>query len=247
MRKVKSADRTLDLLEALANAGCILKSSEIATTLDIPKSSLFHLLGTLEERGYVIQSEPGLYCLGPSVTRLAQGRDAMSRIKPIIERLLDELCDTVNESCSFYIERDDHVEVVVTRTGRQALTYTMQIGDRAPHYAVSAGKALLAQKDDAWLEAYIQRVRFERFTPKTIHSRARLLREIEQVRKEGMGFVNEEFTPGIIGFGAVLRQSGKTLGAINIALPSPRFTEAKASQVRHHLAVAVARAENQLG
>ncbi|AEQ50390.1 regulatory protein, IclR [Pelagibacterium halotolerans B2] len=154
--------------------------------------------------------------------------------------------DAINESCSFNVEKGDEVEVVATRAGRNALTYTMQLGDLAPLYAVSAGKILLAQKDSTWLDAYLARVRFESFTPNTIQSQERLIREIERSRSDGFGFVDEEYTPGIVGLGVAIRQDGKTIGAINVALPSPRFNPQKASLIRQHLRQVAARCEADL-
>ncbi|WP_202945634.1 helix-turn-helix domain-containing protein [Pelagibacterium halotolerans] len=61
IRKVKSADRTLDLLETLASAATGITATEISAALNIPKSSLFHLLGTLEDRGYVALHADGTH------------------------------------------------------------------------------------------------------------------------------------------------------------------------------------------
>jgi DNA-binding IclR family transcriptional regulator len=247
IRKVKSADRTLDLLETLAGSLSPLSATEISTALEIPKSSLFHLLGTLEERGYLNQDNHAGYTLGPAAARLASAAMSEPSVLTVLESVLDELRDAINESCSFNVEKGDEVEVVATRAGRNALTYTMQVGDLAPLYAVSSGKIFLANKTRDWFDAYLDRVRFERFTPNTIQSHERLLREIERTRTEGIGFVEEEFTPGIIGMGAVVRQHGQIVGAINVAVPSPRFSPQKASQVRQHLRQAVSRAESLLG
>ncbi|MDX3969232.1 MAG: IclR family transcriptional regulator [Bradyrhizobium sp.] len=244
LRRVKSADRVLCLFEALAGAGEPMKTTAISAVLDIPKSSLFHLLGTLEERGYVVQTSSGRYEIGPAIGRLASASTTSSSFLPVIEKALDDLCQAINETCGFYIEAGDHVEVIATRTGRQALSYTMQIGDRAPLYAVSAGKALLSQKDEVWLAAYLQRVHFEPFTPNTIRSHDQLRQEIDRTKSEGVGFVNEEFTPGIVGFGAVVRRRGSLIGAINVALPSSRFDPTRALQIRRQLAIAVAKAES---
>lgn len=243
IRKVKSADRTLDLLETLAGSLAPLSATEISAALGIPKSSLFHLLGTLEERGYVTPDNSGGYTLGPAVVRLARSGGSEISILAVLDRVLDGLRDALNESCSFNVQKGDEVEVVATRAGRNALTYTMQVGDLAPLYAVSSGKILLAQKDREWLDDYLNRVRFEGYTPNTIQSHERLMRDIERTRVEGFGFVDGEFTPGIVGLGAAVRQDGQIIGAINVAVPNPRFDAQKASLVRRQLRKAVSRAE----
>ncbi|UYO01277.1 MAG: IclR family transcriptional regulator [Devosia sp.] len=246
IRKVKSADRTLDLLETLARSANGMTASEISNALSIPKSSLFHLLGTLDERGYVSVDAEGRHRIGPAVSRLVAAGGPEVTLLSAVERALDGLRDAINESCSFNVEKGDEVEVVATRAGRNALTYTMQVGDLAPLYAVSAGKVLLAQKDRDWLDAYLARIRFESFTPNTIQSHERLMREIERSRAEGFGFVDEEYTPGIVGLGAAVRVAGRAIGAINVAMPSPRYNPQKASLIRQHLRKAVSLVESQV-
>ena len=61
---VKSADRTLEVLEHLASRGSV-GLVEMSRTLGIPKSSLHSLLRTLERRGWA-ESDPSrsIYQLG---------------------------------------------------------------------------------------------------------------------------------------------------------------------------------------
>ncbi|ADZ70904.1 IclR family transcriptional regulator [Polymorphum gilvum] len=243
VRKVKSADRTLDLLELLAHAPAAMSAAALSDALGIPKSSLFHLVGTLTERRYLTLVDGKAYRLGPMIAELARGVEPDRHLARLVEPVLEELCAAINESCAFNVQRGDDVEVVATRAGRQALTYTMQVGDLAPLYAVSGGKIMLAYKDQAWLDGYLKRVRFEKFTPNTIQSHERLLREIERARVEGFGFVEEEFTHGIVGIAAAVRQGDSVVGALNVAVPSPRFDSQKASQIRQQLRGAVSRAE----
>lgn len=242
IRKVKSADRTLDLLETLAKAAEPMHAATLADALNIPKSSLFHLLGTLTDRGYTEQLSGGAYQIGPMIEDLARSRGTGAQVPQIIEPVLADLCTSINETCSFNVQTGDEVEVVATKAGRQALTYTMQPGDLAPLYAVSSGKILLAEQSDAWVGGYLDRVRFETFTPHTIRSPERLQRDIDRARSEGFGFVEEEFTPGIVGLAVAIRRNGTTVGALNVAIPSVRCDSQKLSQVRQQLRIAANRA-----
>ena len=51
--QVKSATRTLDIIEYIVAHGRPLVAQEIAVALGIPVSSLSYLLGTLVDRGYL--------------------------------------------------------------------------------------------------------------------------------------------------------------------------------------------------
>lgn len=250
LKKVKSAERTLDLLEAMIAAPSPQSTAALSARLGIPKSSLFHLLGTLEDRGYV-QLEGSGYLPGPRLSQMARGLDGPVDIARAIAPVLNELGLAINETCSLNIERGDSVEVVATVSGRHALNYTMQLGDLAPLYAVSAGKALLASWENDRISSYLERISFEKYTSHTIQTPERLWREIERTRAEGFGFVEEEFTPGIVGLAIALNQADcpglPQSAAINVAIPSARCDAQKLAQVRQQLRIAANRAALALG
>lgn len=242
VRKVKSADRTLDLLEYLAVSPGPTPAASIAAALGIPKSSLFHLIATLTERGYVAAGDDG-YRIGPKVAELARGPDTGAHLGKLMGPVIEQLCLAINETCSFNRQSGDDAEVVITHSGQHSLSFTMKTGDLAPLYAVSSGKAMLALKDDAWLDEYLRRVRFDQFARNTIQSVERLTRDLERIRAEGFGTVDEEFTPGIVGIAMAVRQGETVVGAINVAIPSARYDQRTGLRIRQQIRKAAAQAE----
>jgi len=229
---VKSADRVLDVLELLAERGREMSHTELAAALAIPKSSLSHLLRNLAARGYLRLSDARGYALGPSVTVLArrsvQTFDLVALARPIVDRVRDATLETVGLN----VLRDDETECLYSATGTLPLLYTMRIGDRAPLYATSSGKVLLAHLPEAKREAYLARVRFAPFTPHTLRSIAKLRAQLAAVRAEGLGYSREEFTAGIVGMAApVLNAASEPVAAINVATPSVRFDEAAKTRI----------------
>ena len=64
---VKSATRTLDILEWLAQLAEPVGLQTVASHFGFPKSSTLALLGTLTERGYVLRDAHDLYRLRPAL------------------------------------------------------------------------------------------------------------------------------------------------------------------------------------
>ena len=244
VRIVKSADRTLDLIEYLAATPEEPTFADISANLHIPKSSLFHLLGNLIARRYVEQSEKGRYRLGPRLGELAGATPVRFSLEALLLPILRELSEELNETCGLNAQVGDQLEVIATHAGRQALGYTMKLSEFAPLYAVSGGKILLAHKDAQWLRGYLDRVRFERFTPRTIQSTDRLIQEIEQARMEGFAYSHEEFTPGIVGIGTAVAVEGNVIAALNVALPTARYNDSFAARIRRRLGAAARQAES---
>jgi DNA-binding IclR family transcriptional regulator len=256
---VKSLDRGLDILEYIGAAARPASFSRLLADLRIPRSSLFHLLNNLEARGFIARdaaressregsregSSEG-YRLGPSLLGLARAVPEPSlrdRVAPFLDRLSGEL----NETCGFFVRVDDSVEVAASAISTQALSYTMKVGARSPLYAVSGGKVVLAEMPAEALRDYLTRVVLAAATPQTIRSKTRLRQEIQSVRKSGFAYSHDEFTPGITAIATAIRRKGAFAGAINVAVPSVRFTPARAEQFKEALRVTALAISDALG
>ncbi len=233
---VKSADRVLDILEAVAQGHASF--SALMTVLGIPRSSLFQLLSNLVARGYLQQDEAtARYRLGDRIAELARGRPApplQSLVLPMMQRLSQE----TNETTGFYVRDGDHVTAIAAQTGGQALAYTMRVGEKAPLYAISSGKIVLSHMSDRDIKAYLAQVQFERLTPHTLTSAKQVWEQIRLAREEGFAYAREEFTVGIIGIAVGVLVQGELIGCINLAVPTARFTKPSAAAIRQRLRAA---------
>jgi IclR family transcriptional regulator, acetate operon repressor len=232
---VKSLDRGLDILEYVAGCPEPPSFSQLLGNLGIPRSSLFHLLTNLLSRNF-LERDPRTerYRVGAEVVEIARKvqRPSLSdRIAPFLHQLSLE----VSETCGFYVQAGDTVEVVASAISTQALSYTMKVGMNAPLYAVSAGKIVLSELRSNELSQYLARVRFEPVTPHTIRSKSRLKKEIQNVRTAGFAYSREEFTLGITAIATAVRNESKFYGAINLAVPTARFTPDRVGDFREAL------------
>lgn len=221
---VKSATRTLDIIEYVVARDRPVVAQEIAAALAIPVSSLSYLLNTLVERDYLARSGRR-YTAGPGLARLQSRTHAFSlaeRAAPLVRSLRVQLDETV----SFFVRHGWEVEALVTETSEQALRYAVQIGTRTPLHGFSAGKAILAALPDEEVEAFLAETERAAFTPTTIVSAAALRKEIATIRRDGIARTREEHTPGIQGIGRAAFLDGVLVGAFSIAIPTVRFDAA---------------------
>jgi len=221
--QVKSATRTLDIIEYVVAHDRPLVAHEIAVALGIPVSSLSYLLATLVERGYLAR-EGRRYSAGPGLERLqarSGGLALAERAAPLVRALRVQL----NETASFFIRSEWDVEVIVTETGEHSLRYSLETGQRLPMHALASGKALLAALPDDELDRYFAESVRERFTPATITTEKALRAEIERIRRTGIATIEEEYSLGIRGIGRVVTIGGEAVGALSVAIPSARWTD----------------------
>ncbi len=225
---VKSATRTLDIIEYVVAAGRPLVAQEISTALGIPVSSLSYLLSTLVERDY-LQRQGRRYTAGPGLERLqarSGGFALVDRVAPLVRTLRVQL----NETVSFWVQHDWLAEPIATESSAQALRYAVETGTRLPMHPLASGKALLAALPPEELDRYFAEVKLDRFTPATITSEAKLRKQIDEIRKTGFAHADEEFSLGISGVGRAVTMGGEVVGALSVAIPNVRNSPAMQAQ-----------------
>ena len=153
--EVKSAARTVALLELLAARGDRpARLHELAEELGVPRSSMYALLQTLVEHGWVRTDVTGsLYGIG--IRALLTGTSYLDGDKRVrtVRPYLDEASDALGET--IHLARLDGSDVVylATRESHEYLRTISRVGRRVPAHAGALGKALLAERPDAELPA----------------------------------------------------------------------------------------------
>ncbi|HOX32876.1 MAG TPA: IclR family transcriptional regulator [Spirochaetales bacterium] len=232
MKEVRSVLRAFEILDSFQE-GRSRSISEISQDLGIPKSTVFDLLSTLVDLG-VLSRERGSndYQLGNKLIELgnkARGGSFLNRVAaPYLKALRDEYDETV-----FLTVRDGDQAFYVDcyESMRRLRTYST-MGDRAPLYCTSVGKAILAFLPDDEIERYVGAVRLDRFTPNTIMDRELLREDLRRTRERGYSVDDMEHEDGVRCVGAPLRDSeGRVVGAISVSGFAQRITREREAQV----------------
>ncbi len=188
---VREAARVLDILDLLKNSPDGASISEIATAVDLPKSSVFRYLATLESRDYVEQDPAtGAYRFGLafllSHTRYRQILAA--RAKPYLEKLRDRFQETINLAI-LDGNRITYLEIVESQ---RAIRFAARPGDRDPIHSSALGKAIASTLDEARVREILETEGMPKRTPHTITGVEELLAELEVIRKRGYALDNRE-------------------------------------------------------
>ncbi|MER6411059.1 IclR family transcriptional regulator [Streptomyces humidus] len=222
VREVKSAARTVELLELLAaRADRPARLQELADELGVPRSSMYALLQTLIGRGWVRTDVTGsLYGIGIHALLTGTGYlDSDPRVR-LVRPFLDEASDALGET--IHLGRLDGLSVayLATRESHEYLRTISRVGRRLPAHAGALGKALLAGRPDGELPDGP----YEALTPNSRTSREALLADLAEVRARGYSVDREESVLGIVGFGFALRYDVPAQDAISCSVPVARLT-----------------------
>jgi DNA-binding IclR family transcriptional regulator len=103
-----------------------------------------------------------------------------------------------------------------------------RIGNVGPAYATATGKAQMAFMDKKDFEKYFAQEKLVKITNNTIDNYDELVKEIEDVRKNGFAIDDEEYEIGVRCVGApVFNFMGKVIAGISISAPKERLTKEK--------------------
>ncbi len=217
---VKSAMRTLDIIELVIARGRPLVAQEISSGLGIPVSSLSYLLSTLVARGY-LRRDGRRYAPGPGLERL-QVRDHAFSLVDMVAPLARTLRVQLNETSSFFVRKGWELEALVTETSDHALRYAVPPGAHNGLHGFAAGKALMAAMSDDELDRYFRETERTAFTDATVTEEELLRAQVEEVRRTGIARTQEEYTAGIVGLGRAVIVDGVPVGAFSVAYPIVR-------------------------
>lgn len=222
MDAVKTAKRTLDILEAFGESQEPLSLSEIARQIHSPVSSCHGVLRTLKGRGYVYLLDRRRYY--PTRKLLDLG-SRIAAHDPIMERLvphLEALHSRTEETVMIGKRQDDEVLYLLALESRQAIRYTIRAGDRRPLHASAIGKALLGQLPDDRLLRQLHQLKLQRFTDTTLTNVERLAADIRNSRKRGYFVTRGEYSAGGMGVAAAFTLASESF-AVAVAGPLPRM------------------------
>jgi IclR family pca regulon transcriptional regulator len=112
------------------------------------------------------------------------------------------------------------------------MSINLGIGTRLPAFATSMGRVLLAGLPNDDVERLLAQVApLPHHTSKTITDPKELLREIEQVRRQGWALVDQELEQGLRSIAAPLVDcAGMPIAALNMGTHASRWTIQKLTQ-----------------
>jgi IclR family transcriptional regulator, KDG regulon repressor len=226
---IQSVDNALDVLEALCEEEDEVRISHLSEKLGMNKTSVFRLMATFENRGYV-EKEPGSgrYRLGVSAYEI--GQKLLSRMgllrkaRPVMEQL-GRLCD---EAIYLAIRRRDEVLFLdMVDTGRRVKVISL-LGKRFPLAGISAGRIILAHLPSDELAT---------FRKQAANGPPLASEELQRLRRNG--FCLESGVPGegIVSMSVPLLRSGAAIsGALCVVVPEFRTPmESLESELLPHL------------
>lgn len=229
---VGSVEKAFQVLEAFRDTHRLMSMAEIARAAGLDRSATQRLVHTMEKLGYIRRPpDTALYGLTPKVLTLSYN---YIRSRELIERASPYLLDisrTLGETSNLQ-ELEGHEIVFVARfPGKHLVNVDFGVGYRLPAVFTASGRAMLSKLEPAQRREIIRETPLHPVTQYTETDPKLLLARIEEAAGRGYAIVMNQTVVGDISVAAAITDHrGAPVAAINIAVPTTRWTIEKAEE-----------------
>lgn len=226
---VQSFARGLEVIRSFSAAAPRQTLTEVAARAGLTRAGARRILLTLQTLGYVT-SDGRLFSLTPKILDLGFAYLSSMPIWNLAEPVMEQLVDTVKESCSAAALDGTDIVYVLRVPTHKIMSISLGVGSRLPAYCTSMGRVLLADLPEDETVRILKASRPAPLTRHTVTEIDALLGRIAQARRQGWCLVNQELEEGLISMAApITNRAGRTVAALNISGQANR-TSAKAMQ-----------------
>lgn len=225
---VPALQRGLQLLGEFKRNDRELTGAELSRRMDLPRASVFRLLQTLEQMGFVERvGDSANYKLGIAVLRLGFEFLASMELTEHGRPVLDDLCNATGLSAHLVVRDAREVVFVAKAAGRATLFNSIQVGARLPAHATVLGRVLLANLSMADLKALYAGTSLRAYTPQTPTTLTALKAMVQEDAARGYGISQGGFETGISTIAApVMDDRHAVTAAVSVTVPEAQVDAA---------------------
>ncbi|WP_375475665.1 IclR family transcriptional regulator [uncultured Jatrophihabitans sp.] len=247
MSDVPAARHTLQVLDYLGRQAAPVTAAAVVRDLGLPRSTVYHLLATLADHGYVTHlPEDRRWGLGLAAYELGSGYSRQAPLQRAARAPLAELVDRSGASAHLAVLAGAEVVYVIEDRAPGLPALVTDVGVRLPAQSTASGRALLASLPAAHVRAlFPSAAAFTVRTDAGPRSPSALRARLIEARRLGYATEDGEVTPG---FGsvaaAVFDHAGHPVAAVAATTVSERAAD---ERLVHHVRRTAAGLSRRLG
>jgi IclR family transcriptional regulator, acetate operon repressor len=231
---VQSVERAFAVLRSFTAERPVQGVSEIASALDLNRTTVHRLLATLESCG-AVRRDPitHRYTISAGVLQFANVFHQMSNVRDVAHQAMIRLRDATEQTAALHLREGSERVTISQVESNQDLRMTYRdLGVPQPLHLGAPGKAILANLSPEEIEEYLTRRDLIAFTDHSITDRNELRAELAMILESGISLSREERRPGVVSVAApIFDDSGHVIGAMNICGPVHRVSEQQVQEI----------------
>jgi DNA-binding IclR family transcriptional regulator len=219
----QSLDRALDLIDFLASRDEGAGAAELVSELNLEKSAVSRILGTLKNKGWVREDENRTYRLTLKLIAMGLRQIENTDIYSLCYPKLFELSRSTGELVQLALVEDNNLVFVAKAEAKATIRVASLLGRKAVLHASAVAKVWLASLPDETALKLALNAGLKQQTPQTITTVEALQRELMKVRADGYAINDEESNLGIRGIAVPIRDRDTQSVVAAIAIVAPVF------------------------
>ena len=224
--------RGLSVLRSFTKDRPEMTLSEVAAVTDLNPAVARRCLNTLVELGYVGRKGK-TFLLTPEVMGFASAFLESMNLEEVVRPHLQHVRDRTGDSSSLTVLSHADILYLVHVSTSRMVRLDAGFGTRFPAYATSLGRVLLAYQSAERIEDYLANTPLRKLTSKTVTSKARLRKILDDVRDQGYASIQDELDYGIVSVAVpIMGSDGQIVAAINCSTATTRVDEATMVKTR---------------
>lgn len=224
---IRSFARGLAVIEAMGQEGPHTLAS-LASATALPRTVVRRVLMTLCELGYAATDERE-FRLTPKILNLGMTYLTSLPFWGHAQRVLEDLCAKVQESCAMTVFDGRSVVYVLRIPSRKIMSLRIGVGTHLPAYCTSAGRVALAYLAEPALRAYLRDRHYKAYTLATVTSESALRMRLDEIRRDCFAWVDGEYDAAIGGLAVPVHDSGRNVvAALSVNMLSRQGARTKA-------------------
>ncbi len=229
-REVPGATRALRVLRHLAASPRPVAAGAVARDLELPRSSIYHLIAAMANEGFVVHlPEEGRYGLGVAAFEVGSAylrHDGLTRLaRPLLERLVEDVGATAHlgvldaRELVYLLEQRPSGTGAEGELGAPAPLVT-DVGVRMPATLTASGRCLLAHLPPVQVRAlFPDRAALTTRTGAGPATPGQLRRALETARRAGIATERGEVSLGYASVAApAFDHSGRPVAAVTVTV-----------------------------
>lgn len=238
---ISSTEKAFRVMQAFNGAKRHMTLADIARAAKLDRSATQRVVHTLEALGYLRRlPDSQHYGLSPKVLDLSynylRANELIDKASPYLLDISRSIGETTNLQ-----ELDGHEIVFVARfPGRHLVNVDITVGSRLPAFFTASGTAILSRLPAARRQEILDHTDMTPITPHTQTDTTKLMARVRRAAEAGYAIVANETVLGDISVAApIIDHRGVAVAAINISVPTTRWTPASVEEkLAQHVQVA---------
>jgi IclR family pca regulon transcriptional regulator len=219
---ISSLAKGLKVIEAFGAETPRLSIAEAAVASGLDRAATRRVLLTLHREGYA-DYDGKFFTLTPRVLRLGMAAIASLPVSQIVQPWLDQLTETIAQSCSVAILDGIEIVYIARAAQRRVMSIGLMPGSRLPVHCTSLGRVLLAALPTQQAREIVEASDLAPRTRFSLTDPDQIMAQIEAVRAQGYASIDQEVEVGLCSLAVPLFDGrGRVVAALNTGMAAGR-------------------------